>query len=97
MLQLIVKLTDTHANLNVAAQIQPPTGTCQLPVFIRFIGKRAVVTGYSEPTLGLDTGLKRGDVIESLDGEAVDSWSRNGSRTIPDRMRRPDCKISLGR
>src|SRR5436189_815806 len=34
MLQLIVKLTDTHANLNVAAQIQPPTGTCQLPVFI---------------------------------------------------------------
>jgi Peptidase family S41 len=72
MLQLIVKLTDTHANLNVAAQIQPPAGTCQLPVITRFIGKRAVVTGYSEPTLGPDSGLKPGDVIESLDGEAAD-------------------------
>ncbi len=77
MLQLIVKLTDTHANLNVAAQIQPPAGTCQLPVFVRFIGKRAVVSGYSEPTLGPDTGLKLGDVIESLDGEAVDQLITN--------------------
>jgi hypothetical protein len=72
MLQLIVKLTDTHANLNVAAQIQPPAGTCQLPVLIRFIGKRAVVAGYSEQTLGPDTGLKPGDVIESLNGESVE-------------------------
>jgi len=72
MLQLIVKLTDTHANLNVAAQVQPPTGTCQLPVLVRFIGRRAVVTGYSEPTLGPETGLKPGDEIESLDADGVE-------------------------
>jgi len=77
---LIAKVTDTHANLwNAPPQLRPPAGTCQLPVTIRFIEKRAVVTGYSEVTPGAATGLKIGDVIERLDGvpveELVERWT----------------------
>src|SRR5262249_28051119 len=46
-------------------------GACQLPVTTRFIENQAVVTGYSDDTAGPSTGLKIGDVIETLDGESV--------------------------
>jgi C-terminal processing protease CtpA/Prc len=77
---LIAKVTDTHANLwSAPPQLRPPAGNCQLPVTTRFIENRAVVTGYSEVTLGPATGLKIGDVIESLDGvpleELVARWA----------------------
>jgi C-terminal processing protease CtpA/Prc len=77
---LIAKVTDTHANLwSAPPQLRPPAGTCQLPVTIRFIENRAVVTGYSEVTSGAATGLKIGDVIERLDGvpveELVERWA----------------------
>ena len=77
---LIAKVTDTHANLwNAPPQLRPPAGDCQLPVTTRFIENRAVVTGYSEAAAGPATGLKIGDVIESLDGvpveELVERWA----------------------
>lgn len=69
---LIARVTDTHANLwNAPQQVRPPAGDCQLPVTARFIGNRAVVTGYSE-VAGAATGLKIGDVIERLDGVPVE-------------------------
>jgi C-terminal processing protease CtpA/Prc len=76
---LIAKVTDTHANLwSAPPQLRPPAGNCQLPVTTRFIENRAVVTGYSAETGGA-TGLKIGDVIESLDGvpveELVERWA----------------------
>jgi C-terminal processing protease CtpA/Prc len=78
MIQLIGRITDTHANLNVPPQVLPPAGTCQLPVVTRFIENRAVVTGYSEPAAGPNTGIRVGDVIESLDDgpvqELVAQW-----------------------
>ena len=73
MVQLIGKIADTHANLySLPPQLRPPAGTCQLPVLTRFIENRSVVTGYSESEAGPATGLKVGDVIESLDGQPVD-------------------------
>jgi hypothetical protein len=77
---LIAKVTDTHANLwSAPPQIRPPAGACQLPVTTRFIEDRAVVTGYSDAASGPATGLKIGDVIESLDGvpveELVERWA----------------------
>src|SRR6266545_2307577 len=61
------------------ALLRPPAGTCQLPVTIRFIENRAVVTGYSDVAAGTATGLKIGDVIERLDGvpveELVERWA----------------------
>jgi C-terminal processing protease CtpA/Prc len=72
MIALIAKVTDTHANLwSAPPQTRPPIGTCQLPVITRFIEKQAVVTGYTEDKAGPATGLKIGDVIETLDGEPV--------------------------
>src|SRR5215831_16464144 len=71
MIQLIGRITDTHANLNVPPQVLPPAGICQLPIVTRFIENRAVVTGYSEPAAGPNTGIRVGDVIESLDGAPV--------------------------
>jgi C-terminal processing protease CtpA/Prc len=77
---LIAKVTDTHANLwSAPPQLRPPAGACQLPVTMRFIEHRAVVTGYSDGSTGPATGLKIGDVIERLDGvpvqELVDRWT----------------------
>ena len=68
MQALIAKISDTHASLFDLAR--PPAGSCQLPVVSRFIDGKAVVTGYSHET-GRATGLQPGDVIETLDGEAV--------------------------
>ena len=77
---LIAKVTDTHANLwSASPELRPPAGNCQLPVTIRFIENRAVVTGYSEAAAGPATGLKIGDVIERLDDvpveELVERWA----------------------
>jgi hypothetical protein len=71
MIQLIGRITDTHANLNVPVQVLPPAGMCQLPVVIRFVENLPVVTDYSATQAGLESGLKIGDVIEAMDGEPV--------------------------
>ena len=73
MIQLIARVTDTHANLwSAPPQLRPPAGDCQLPVTIRFVENQAVVTGYSDAAAGPATGLRIGDVIESLDGVPVE-------------------------
>ncbi len=73
MMQLIARIHDTHANLWSSLNVRPPTGSAQLPVVVRFVEGKAVVTGYSHATLGPATGLRVGDVIESLDDAPVDS------------------------
>lgn len=65
---LIARVHDTHANLWSSMQVRPPVGTCQVPVRLRFIGKRAVVSGYADGQTG---ALKSGDVIEKVDGVPV--------------------------
>src|SRR5207244_1335307 len=71
IIQLIARITDTHANLNVPPQVLPPAGTCQLPVVTRFVENRPIVTDYSEAKAGAESGLKIGDVIEAIGGEPV--------------------------
>jgi C-terminal processing protease CtpA/Prc len=75
MMQLIGEVHDTHANLWSSLKLRPPTGTCLLPVNVRFVpgssGKsQAVVTSFASPD-GEATGLKPGDVLDSLDGTPV--------------------------
>jgi hypothetical protein len=49
MMQLIARVTDTHANLwSAPPRLRPPAGECQLPVSIRFVENQAVVTGYTD-------------------------------------------------
>jgi C-terminal processing protease CtpA/Prc len=71
-IELIARITDTHANLwSAPPTLRPPAGTCQVPVTTRFIENQAVVSGYLDATAGPGTGLKIGDVVETLDGIAV--------------------------
>jgi C-terminal processing protease CtpA/Prc len=73
MLAFTAEIHDTHANLWSSLSLRPPTGTCRLPVNVRFIGHSAVVTGYTSASAGKDSGLERGDVITTIDGTPVDS------------------------
>lgn len=70
MMELIARVTDTHANLWSSIKVRPPTGTCQLPVNVRFVEGRPVISSYAGKT-GETSGMKPGDVITELDGVAI--------------------------
>jgi C-terminal processing protease CtpA/Prc len=72
LMKFIAKIHDTHANLWSSIGVRPPIGDCQLPVDVRFVEGRPVVLRYISATAAVDSGLQPGDVIEQLDGFAVD-------------------------
>ena len=77
MMEVIARVHDTHANLWSSMAVRPPTGTCQLPVNVRFIEGLPVISGYA--TQASETrGIKRGDIITALDGlpiaKLMDQW-----------------------
>jgi C-terminal processing protease CtpA/Prc len=78
-LALIARVNDTHANLWGSLEVRPPRGNGQLPVRVRFVEEKAVITGFLHAEKGPASGLEIGDIIVSLDGEKVDSlveaWS----------------------
>jgi C-terminal processing protease CtpA/Prc len=71
LIRLIARVTDTHANIWSDLRVQPPTGTSEAPLILRFVENRLLVTGYSHTTLGPATGLKVGDEIQSIGGISV--------------------------
>ncbi|HKQ59306.1 MAG TPA: S41 family peptidase [Candidatus Eisenbacteria bacterium] len=71
MIALVARVNDTHTNLWGALREQPPKGRAQLPVIVRFIEGRATVTGDRDSVRGPASGLRRGDVIEAIDGVDV--------------------------
>lgn len=73
MMALFARLHDTHANLWSSLDVRPPRGTAQAPVTVRFVQGRAMVAGWSNPRLGPACGLRVGDVIDAVDGVAVDA------------------------
>jgi C-terminal processing protease CtpA/Prc len=79
MMEVIARVHDTHANLWSSLGVRPPTGACQLPVNVRFIEGRPVISGYTGQ-VGETSGMKPGDVITELDGVAVpklvERWTR---------------------
>lgn len=108
MMELIARVHDTHANLWSSIAVRPPTGTCQLPVNVRFIEGVPVISGYVGQ-VGETSGLKPGDVITELDGVAVaklmDRWKPYYAasneptrlRDIAMQMTRGDCgKTTIG-
>jgi C-terminal processing protease CtpA/Prc len=70
-LTLIARIHDTHANLWSSLNVRPPVGICQVPVIVRFVEKRAVVAGQFSPEAAEKSQLRRGDIIEAVDGTAV--------------------------
>ena len=79
VMELIARVHDTHANLWSSLRVRPPTGTCQLPVNVRFVEGRPVISGYSGKA-GETSGMKPGDIITELDGVTIakllERWSR---------------------
>jgi C-terminal processing protease CtpA/Prc len=67
----IAAIQDGHSNLWSSLRVRPPTGDCQLPVNLRFVENRPVVTGYSSDDLGKTSGLHIGDVVTKIDGQPV--------------------------
>jgi hypothetical protein len=72
LMKFTAKIHDTHANLWSSIAARPPIGNCQLPVDVRFVEGRPLVLRYTSATAGPSSGLQPGDVIEQLDGVAVD-------------------------
>jgi len=70
MMEMIARVHDTHANLWSSLKVRPPTGACQLPVRIRFIEGRPVISGYAGKA-GETSGMKPGDIITELDGVTI--------------------------
>src|SRR5262249_39052744 len=91
MMAMIARVRDTHANLWSSLQTRPPTGTCQIPITVRFVEERAVITEAPEAS-----GMKRGDTIVALDGvsltELMERWkpyyaASNDTRVLNDMAR----------
>jgi hypothetical protein len=72
MIAVIARIHDTHANLWSSLAVRPPVGDCSLPVIVRFVEGRAVVTAYADEEAGKASGLQVGDMIEAMDGSPVD-------------------------
>lgn len=72
LIRLIGRVHDTHANLWSDLQVRPPTGDAIAPLALRFVEGELVVRAYAHED-GPATGLKRGDVIQSIDGQSVES------------------------
>lgn len=76
MLALIVKVHDSHTNLRSGLKVRPPVGDCSLPVNLRFVEGKLIVTSYASTTLGPASGLEPGDVLEQIDGRKVEELTR---------------------
>src|SRR5262249_21826984 len=73
LIALIARVRDTHANLWSGLDAQSPEGKAYLPVTVRFVEGKAVVSDFTNPRLGAASGLRIGDVIDAIDGTRVDS------------------------
>ena len=71
MFELIAKANDTHANLWSSLNERPPLGQCALPVDLRFIDGRAVVTGLANYDASPTSPFQLGDILESLDNTPI--------------------------
>ena len=83
MFALIARAHDGHANLWNSVTAQPPVGQCELPVILRFIENRMVVTGYATPNAAKDSGFALGDAMTELDGVSVSRLVENWKPYYP--------------
>jgi hypothetical protein len=93
---LIARVYDTHANLWSSIGVRPPRGGYQLPIAVRFVEGRALVTKQATAADGSGPlpmgGLEVGDILLALDGrpveELVEEWSPlYAASNVPTRMR----------
>ncbi|HEY6307511.1 MAG TPA: S41 family peptidase [Candidatus Angelobacter sp.] len=69
LMALIGQAHDGHANLWNSLDARPPLGKCQLPIRVRFVEGRPVITGLATNDA---SELKVGDAITELDGVRIE-------------------------
>jgi C-terminal processing protease CtpA/Prc len=97
---LIAKAHDSHATLWSSLHLRPPVGDAQLPVTVRFIGGKPVVTDLPQVPRPSSTGFQRADVICAIGGIPVEQLINNWSRyygASNEAARQRDIAGSLGR
>jgi C-terminal processing protease CtpA/Prc len=70
-LSLIARIHDTHANIYQDPALDKFFGHQYAPVELTFVEDKPVVTNYFHQVLGEKSGLKMGDVIESINGKSI--------------------------
>ena len=76
---LAVKIQDSHAYVAGPAYTDLVVGAGYPPIRVRLIEGTPVVTGFRDPEAVEASGIKIGDVVVQVDGEAVaDVWTRTG-------------------
>lgn len=78
LMRVIAAVQDGHDNLWSSLKLRPPVGECQLPVILRYIEKRFVVSDYASSDRS--PGFKIGDAITAIDGLPV---KKLASRVLP--------------
>ncbi|WAC14909.1 S41 family peptidase [Dyadobacter pollutisoli] len=70
-LKLIARINDTHADMQGDSVLNKYFGDRNAAIDVSFIENEAVVTGYHKKTLGEKSGLKKGDILQKINGKAV--------------------------
>ena len=77
VLAMIARVHDTHANIwGKDSVLRDYRGLNYAPLEMTFVGDAAVVKSYYDDTLGEQTGLKVGDIIESINHIPVEDIIR---------------------
>jgi C-terminal processing protease CtpA/Prc len=69
LMRVIAAVQDSHDNLSSSLKLRPPVGECQLPVILRYVEKRFVVSDFASNDGS--SGLKIGDAITAIEGQLV--------------------------
>lgn len=84
LLELIARVHDTHANIwQQDKALNTYKGSNYAPPKITFVEGKAMVTGYLNDELGQKTGLKKGDVVVSVNNQPVETIIKNRLSRTP--------------
>lgn len=112
LIALTARTHDTHAGLMTCINERPPGAEARLPILVRWVESRVVVTGFPEGDSTRASGLRVGDVILRMDGVPVDSlmarWREYYAASNPDVLMRDlagsipwgsagPCRVSVSR
>lgn len=84
VLALIAKIHDTHANIFGNEEVlRSMQGNNYAPIEVKFIENKAVVTGYLNKLLGAKSGLKKGDIILTVNNKNIKEIIKEKLSTTP--------------
>jgi C-terminal processing protease CtpA/Prc len=74
VLALIARIHDSHANFWYSEPaVENKLGKYHVPLIVSFVEGKVVVLGYTNAVVGEETGLKKGDVITTINGKSTDN------------------------